>query len=92
MGSDCDLPRCRGGRSFELNALGVGVFRLHALFFAFDEVVYGLGRLIFLGRRFGRKFFSDCSESDAREFAAAYYDDADQECEKGIKGAEPLNG
>ena len=40
---------------FKLNALGVGVFRLHALFFALDEIVDGLGRLFLLGRRFGRR-------------------------------------
>ena len=86
------LSRCRGGRSFELNALGVGVFRLHALFFAFDEVVHRFGRFFFLGRRFGRQLFAKCAQPDFCEFAAADDDDADEERTKDIQGAEPLNG
>ena len=86
------LSRCRGGRSFELNALGVGVFRLHALFFALDEIVDGLGRLFLLGRRFGRQFFAERAVADACKFAPAHDDDADDQGAQAVQRAEPLDG
>ena len=77
---------------FELNALGVGVFRLHALFFALDEIVDGLGRFFLLGRRFGRQFFAERAVADACKFAPAHDDDADKKRAEGVQRPQPLNG
>ena len=77
--------------SIEPDALRLLVFLLDAPFFAFHEIIYGLGRLFFLRRRFGREFFPERAISEARELTAAHDDDADDQGAQAVQRAEPLD-
>ena len=77
---------------FEINALGVGIFRPGAFFLAFDEKVDGLGGLLVLRRRICGQFFSKRAPADASESESEDEEDADNEGKEGVQRAHSLDG
>lgn len=77
---------------FEVDALGVGVFRPGAFFLALDQKVDGLGGFFFCGRGIGRQFFVQSAPADARKSETEHKDDADEQGAEGIERAQALNG
>lgn len=77
---------------FEINALGVGIFRPGAFFLAFDEKVDGLGGLLILRGRICGQFFTERAPADARESESKDEKDADNEGKEGVQCAHSLDG
>ena len=77
---------------FEINALGVGIFRPGAFFLAFDEKVDRLGGLLVLRRRICGQFFAERAPADASESESEDEKDADNEGKEGVQRAHSLDG
>ena len=77
---------------FEVNALGFGILRSRALFFAFHEEIYRFGFFLLLGRRRGREFFPQRPVTDPHKFYPVYDDNDDEKEQNGIQCALSLHG